>query len=103
MPARPFSIGHLEVSHDADSGIGWCAAVEGQLNSSTTLNANSEEHHATYSEVQRARVKVRRLTTKFSDRTPTVQHAGARHQAAREDRPPAAEHFMVMRLAATPS
>jgi hypothetical protein len=42
------------------------------------------------------------LTTKFSDRTPTVQHAGARHQAAREARPPAAEHFMVMRLAATP-
>jgi hypothetical protein len=48
-------------------------------------------------------VHERRLTTKFSDRTPTVQHAGARQQAAREARPPAAEHFMVMRLAATPS
>jgi hypothetical protein len=44
-----------------------------------------------------------RLTTKFSDRTLTVQHAGARRQAAREARPPAAEHFMVMRLAATRS
>jgi hypothetical protein len=44
-----------------------------------------------------------RLTTKFSDRTLTFQHAGARQQAAREARPPAAEHFMVVRLAATPS
>jgi hypothetical protein len=44
-----------------------------------------------------------RLTTKFSDRTPTVQHAGARQQAAREARPPAAEHFMVGRFAATRS
>jgi hypothetical protein len=49
------------------------------------------------------RWKTSRPTTKFSDRTPAHQHAGARQQAAREARSPAAEHFMVMRLAATPS
>jgi hypothetical protein len=41
------------------------------------------------------------LTTKFSDGALTSQHAGARQQAAREALTPAAEHFMVMRFAAT--
>src|SRR5690606_7835564 len=53
--------------------------------------------------MSRDALKEGRITTKFSDRTPAYQRAGARQQAAREARPPAAEHFMVTRLAATPS
>jgi hypothetical protein len=35
-----------------------------------------------------------RLTTKFSDRPPVYQHAGAQRSCALLARPPAAEHFM---------
>src|SRR5690606_8909325 len=41
-----------------------------------------------------ARRSERRLTTKFSDRTPALQHAGAQRSCEQMARPPAAEHFM---------
>jgi hypothetical protein len=39
--------------------------------------------------------EVCRLTTKFSDRTLTVQHAGARDLFKHKTQSPAAEHFIA--------
>src|SRR5690606_40062152 len=44
-----------------------------------------------------------RLATKFSDRTPAYQHAGAHDLLEHNARSPAAVHFMCPRFAATPS
>src|SRR5687767_10178610 len=65
--------------------------------------AFSNKQSSSYLEVHRVCVKVRRLTTKFSDRARPLSTRARQRSCALGARPPAAGHFMVGRLAATQS
>ena len=97
MLAGPLPFGRQEVSDEAGSGSGWSAAIDGR-----EKVTNSYDRHSALGFFF-ARVSTRRLTTKFSDRAGRRSKRARQRQFGRAARSPAAEHFMVGRLAETPS